>query len=1019
MATGIVVVLGGFSLQRLPIDLLPDVTLPTLTVDSEYGTASPEEMERLVTEPIEDAVSLISGVVEIRSTSSEGSSDVRVEFAWGSDLDAASNDVRDRLDRITEDLPEDLPRPELRKFDVSNAPIVMLGIASPLSGVELTTLVDNQVLPRFQRLPGVASVEIWGEYVREIRVELDLPKVIALSLPLDQVLEAVRSANVTLPAGSVESGQFEVTVRTPGEFESLDELGATVVALRQGAPVRLRDIATLIDGAQDRTRLVRIDGQLGVRIGVRKQSDANTAQVAALVLRELERVERDFPQLAITKVMDQGRYIERAIANVGDSILYGGLLAVVVLIVFLRNLRSTLVIAVSIPISVVATFALIFFGGFSLNLMTLGGLALGVGLMVDNSIVVLENVFRRQRELGEAPRVAAVQGASEVAPAILASTLTTLVIFLPLVFVGGVAGILFRELALVVSFSLLVSLVAALTVVPALAASWLRLRGAAAAEVERSDGGRGALARVYSAVLGDALRRPAWTVLLAVGLVGGAALLVPRIGTEFLPPSDEGEVRVVGQMEAGTRLDLLDRQTQLLEQGSLPHVPELLTSLVSIGPSNSDPGAVSTGELQLALVPAAERSRSNVEIAEDLRLRLEGNVPGMAVRTRAPQGQRLLERILGGEEGLEVQVRGHDLEVLDALAAEAAAALRAIPGVTDVQVTRQRGAPQELVQIDRDRAADLGVSVRRIAETLETALGGTRAGEYREGGDEHRILVRLADARALTLEQVLDIPVRSDRGEDVALRNLVRVQSGRGPVVIERLDRQRQATLAANVVGRDLGSVAEDVQRALRAIPRPLGYDFALGGSVEEQRESFADLSLTLLLSLVLVYMVLAAQYESLRDPLAVMFAVPAAAVGVVVTLFLTGTTLNVQSFIGCILLGGIVVNNAILLVDQASRLRGEGRELVPALLEAGRRRLRPILMTSSTTLLGLLPLAIGLGEGAEAQAPLARAVVGGLTLSTLVTLVLVPAVYLLLHRPWSGPRLALRPRSGAATVSA
>ncbi len=1003
MAALIVIIVGLFALSRLPIDLLPDVALPTLTIRSSYSNASPEEMERLVTEYVEEAVSLVSGVTEISSESGEGSSNVRVRFAWGVDLDAATNEVRDRLDRVADELPEDMPRPQIQKFDISSSPIVQLGVSARLEPVELTDLVENQILYRLERLPGVAAVEIWGEYDRQIRVELDAGRVRALGLPLNAVVEALRDANINLPAGQVDQGRYEVTVRTPGEFTSVEQIADTIVMSGPAGVVRVRDIAEIRDTNADLTRIVRIAGELGLRLAVRKQSEANTAEVARLVLAEVDEINRAFPQVTLAPVSNQGAYIEQSIRNVARSILYGGGLAILVLLIFLRNIRSTLVIAVSIPLSVVATFALVYLGGFTLNLMTLGGLALGIGMMVDNSIVVLENIYRRRHELGEDRTTAAVVGAGEVSTAIVASTVTTLVIFLPLAFAQGVSGALFQEMAIVVAFSLVVSLFVALTLVPMLSSRLLRNGHASdrrPALLERV-GGRvfAAIEGFYLGVLRDALRARLATVGLAFGMLALAVLLVPAIGTEFLPPSDEGEVRVSGEMEVGTRLDLVDRQTRLIESIVFPRIPELAASVVSVGASGWNPGDAAEGSIQISLVPLRERDRSNTEIADDLRRELESRVPGMTIRTRAPQGQRMLERLVGGEDGLTLEIRGFELETLDALAAEAARVIAGVPGITDVTVSRESGVPQELVRIDRDKAADLGVSVERIASTLETALGGTRAGQFREAGQEHEILVRLRDARSLPLEQILDLTVRSDRGDDVSLRNLVTIDAGRGPLLIERKDQQRYSSVRANVSGRDLGSIAQDVLERLEDIPRPIGYDFVLAGAYEEQQRSFRELQIMFLLAIVLVYMVLATQYESLRDPVVVMFSVPTAAVGVVVTLYLTGTTLNIQSYIGCIMLGGIVVNNAILLVDQAGRLRRE--EAMPgrdALIEAGRRRLRPILMTSLTTVLGLMPLALGIGEGADAQAPLARAVVGGLLFSTLVTLVLVPAVYSLVH---------------------
>jgi HAE1 family hydrophobic/amphiphilic exporter-1 len=1004
MVTLMVVVLGAVSLGRLRIDLLPAIELPTVTVRTEYEGASPEVMERLVTQVLEEIVATVPGVEEITSESSEGNSSVRVTFVWGTDVDTAALDVQAKLEDEINELPEDVVRPRVNKFDVASFPIVILGVASKLDPVELTELIEDQIRYRFARVPGVAQVDVWGGFVREVRVELDPDRIKAMGLPLDRVIDGLRDANLDLPAGKIEEGRHEVTLRAPAEFTSLDEIRDTVLVQRDGAAITIGQVAEVRDTYQKLTRIVRVNGERGIRIGIRKQSDANTVEVSRAILAQIEAVNADFPQVEIVPVANQGNFIERSIANVAQSVLYGGGLAILVLLVFLRNVRSTIVISLSIPISVVATFALIYFGGFTLNLMTLGGLALGVGMMVDSSVVVLENVFRRAQERGEPPAAAAEAGAREVGTAIVASTLTTLVIFLPLAFVRGVSGILFQELAYVICFALVCSLFVSLSLVPMLSSRLLRDRtrrraGLAGRLAAAGDAFFRRLDERYRDLLRVVLRHRLATVLGAAALLGASLLLLPWIGSEFLPPSDEGEVRVTGEMEVGTRLDLVDRQTRLMERLVYPAVPEARSSVVSAGASGRSADAAAQGEIQLSLLPASQRERSNTAIAADLRARLDGKVPGMSIRTRAPQGQFLLERVLGGDEGLRIEVRGFDLAALGLLAARAAAVVADVPGVTDVDVSRDAGVPQQEVQVDRDKAADLGLSVRDVTEALDTAIAGSRAGEYRTGGNSYRILVQLADAETRSMDEVLDLTLTTPRGEQVALRNVVTAEPSRGPVLIERKDQQRQVTVAANVAGRDLGSVAREVQARLDTIARPLGYDLSVAGNYEEQQRASRELMVSLALALALVYMVLACQYESFRDPLVVMFSVPVAAVGVLVTLFLTGTTLNVQSYIGCIMLGGIVVNNAILLVDQAGRLRAEGQGVHDALAEAGRRRLRPILMTTLTTILALMPLALGVGEGADAQAPLARAVVGGLSASSLISLLLIPAVYSLFHR--------------------
>jgi len=1006
MVTLIVVILGAVSLSRLQIDMLPDIELPTLSIRTDYEGASPEVMERLVTQIVEEIVATVPGVEEITSTSSEGRSRVRVSFVWGTEIDTAAIDVQGKLEDEINELPDDIVRPRIRKFDIASFPVVLLGISSNLDPVELTELIEVQIRYRFARIPGVAQVDVWGGFNREVRIELDPDRIKAAGLPLDRVLEAIRDANLDLPTGKIEQGRYEVTLRAPAEFDNLDQIRDTVIVQRDGAAVTLGQIAEVKDTYEKLTRIVRVNGGRGLRVAIRKQANANTVEVSKRILDEIKAVNKSFPQINVVPVINQGNFIERSIANVARSVFYGGGLAIVVLLFFLRSIRSTVVISLSIPISIVATFALMFFGGFTLNLMTLGGLALGVGMMVDSSIVVLENIFRRRSENGEAPEQASVEGAREVGPAIVASTITTLVIFLPLIFVRGVSGILFKELAYVIIFALICSLTVALSLVPMLASRLLassqqRLkeptpqtnRWAAAANSVFSD-----LESAYLGLLRWVLGHRLFTVLAAAVVLGASMLLLPLIGSEFLPPSDEGEVRVTGKMEIGTRLDLVDRQTRIMEQIVNSAVPEAVASVVSVGASGWRAAAGSEGEIRMSLTPAARRQRSNVEIAQDLRRRLDGRIPGMEIRIRAPQGQFLLERLLGGDEGLTIEVRGYELATLDSLAVSVAKSIADVPGITDVQTSLEAGIPQQEIRVNRDKVADLGLSVRDVTQLLQTAVAGSKAGEYRTGGNSYRILVQLKDAEKRSLNEILNLTLTTAAGEKVALRNVVATEASRGPVLIDRKDQQRRATVRANVAGRDLGSVALEVQTLLDQIPRPVGYDLTVAGKFEEQQKAFRELVISLVLALILVYMVLACQYESLRDPLVVMFSVPLAAVGVLVTLFFTKTTLNVQSYIGCIMLGGIVVNNAILLVDQAGQLIRDGMGTREAVSEAGRRRLRPILMTTLTTILGLLPLALGIGEGSDAQAPLARAVVGGLTGSTLITLVLIPAVYSLFH---------------------
>lgn len=1005
MVTLMVVVLGVTSLSRLRIDLLPEIETTTLSIRTEFEGASPEVVERLITQFIEEIASSVPGVEEVSSTSSEGSSVVTVRFGWGTNVDSAAIDMQGAIENGLRRLPDDV-RPRIFKFDVNQFPVALLGIASDMDPVDMTRLIDDELRVRFSRVPGVAQVDIWGGFNREVRVELIPERIQALGIPLNQIQQALINANVDLPAGRLETGRFEETLRAPAQFTTLDEIRDTVVDWREGAPVTIGQIANVEDTFQELRRLVRINNQRGVRMAIRKQPDANTVEVTQGVFAEIERIHRDYPQIQVVPVIDQGNFIERSIQNVAQSVVLGGGLSIFVLLIFLRNLRSTVVIALSIPISVVATFSLIYFGGFTLNLMTLGGLALGVGMMVDSSVVVLENIFRRQDEEGEDPETAAIQGANEVAAAILASTLTTLVIFLPMAFIRGIAGVLFQELALVVVFSLICSLLVSLSLVPMFASKLLvspeqrhaRRRPAVDRIATWFDDRFAGLDTQYRDLLGDVLRRPWVTVLGALVLVGASTTLLQFIGNEFLPPSDEGEVRIDAEMEVGTRLTLVDELARQIEAVVDAYVPERVSWVTNVGAGRQG-GSFSRMDMRISLTPATERDRSNVDIANDLRRRLDGLVPGMTVRTRAPQGQFLLNRLLGSEEGFTIEVRGFDLQTLNQLAAQLAEELETVSGVTDVRLSSEIGLPQQNVQIDRRRAAALGFQPADVARFLETVMAGRRAGDFQVDGNSYRILVRLQDAERRSLDEILDLTLTSPDGRIIALRNLVTISPGEGPLLIERKDQQRFVRVTANVSGRDSGSIAEDAREIMSGIALPEGYAFRIGGNFEEQERSRGELLLSLLLALLFVYMVLACQYESLLNPLIVMTSVPLAAIGVLVTLFLTNTTFNLQSFIGCIMLTGIVVNNAILLVDQSSQLCRKGMAVREAVAEAGRRRLRPILMTTLTTILALMPLALGIGEGADAQAPLARAVVGGLAGATLITLLLIPAVYSLVHR--------------------
>ena len=1002
----IVILLGFISFLRLPIDLMPDITYPTLSISTSYANASPEEMEEIITRPIEGAMAAVPGVEEISSTSSEGGSNIRITFTWGTDLNEASNEVRDRLDRILPMLPEEVERPRLRKFDPSSFPILILGASSELDPVQTRRLIDNQIKYRIERVPGVASLDIWGGLQREIHVKLDPNKIKALGLPLDLVLSKIRQENVDVPAGTIERGHYEVLVRTPGIYNNLDEIRNTVIAIRDRAPIQLKEIATVEDTWQKIRRIVRINGRPGIRLSISKQSGKNTVEVARAVLKEIEGINRDFPQIAMTPMIDSSEYIQNSINNVSRSALYGGLLAVFVLLFFLRNIRSTTVIGLAIPISIIATFSLIYFGGFTLNIMTLGGLALGIGMLVDNSIVVLENIYRFQ-ETGVKPLKAAVEGTGEVSSAIVASTLTTVAVFIPLVFVRGMSGIMFKQLSYVVAFSLACSLLVALTLVPLLSSRILKVTQLKDSEKQTLKArlyawtGR-SLATVenkYKDLLHYSLNHRLLILSIAAALFIGSLFLARLVGSEFMPAADEGEVRVTAEMEVGTRLGITDEKMQTIMAIVRAEVPEAESFVESIGGSSFRARGSHTGEVRISLLPQKERKRSAAEISQRLWTKLS-NIPGVRTRIREGRGFFLLRMGQGGGDRIQIDIRGYDLNIADALAAEVVKLVEKVEGVTDARASRETGTPEDIVIINRQKAADMKLTVSQIAGTLQTFLSGTRAGNYRDAGEEFWIRVLVEDAETISMEELLDLTLTNSEGKPVMLRNVVNVDERSGPVQIQRKDQERVVTVTANILGRDQGSIIADIREELRNLPVPRDFLILFAGDYEEQQKAFRELLLGLTLALLLVYMIMASLYESLRGPFIVMFSIPLAAIGVILMLFITGTTFNVQSYIGCIMLGGIVVNNAILLVDYTNLLRRrDNYGIREAIEEAGRRRLRPILMTAATTIFALIPLALGIYEGGEAQAPMARAVIGGLLSSTLITLVIVPVVYSYIER--------------------
>jgi HAE1 family hydrophobic/amphiphilic exporter-1 len=1019
MISGVVILLGIMSLARLPVDLMPDISYPSLTVRVSYPGVGPLEIEELVTRPIEQALSATSGVERLESTSSEGSGRVTLNFAWGTDLNEAADDVRNRLDRVRGRLPDEADPPVMFKFDANAQPIMGVGVEGNFDRVTLREMAENDLSPRLERVPGVASVSVEGGLRRQIHVELSKEKITALELPVNRIVQLLRSENQNVPLGEIDEGDRTYLLRSQGQFANLAEIESLVVMTRGGVPVYLKDIAQVRDSTEDLRSFTRINGNPGVRLRVTKQSGQNTVAIADAVRVEVARINTEIPGLKLSVLDDSSIFINRSIASVQEAAILGAILVVAIIFLFLRNLRSTLIICTSIPISIVGTFALLYFGGFTLNTMTFGGLALGVGMIVDASIVVLENTYRHM-EMGKDRMQASIDGSEEVWSAILASTLTHVAVFVPLLFLSGVSSILFKQLSYVVMFSLSMSLFVAVTIVPVLCSRVLKppvhagdRKGVIGRLFSVSERALEGMDDSYRRILHKALMHRPTVLGLGTALVVAAVLILPTIGYELMPVADEGEVSVTAELPVGTRIERAHDVAVRLESLIEEYVPEKEIIITQAG-SGGFGGSASRSQATIRLVNKEKRTRTSEEIARDLNRKLTGVIPGVIISTRASGGNSAMNRLMGGGDSrLALEVRGDDLQQAREISQAAKNLMDKIPeAVRNARISREEGRPELAIEVDRPKAALLGLSVTNVADSIRTNVAGTQAAFFRQHGNEYPIIVRLREEDRERVEDINDVLINAPTGQVMQAKNLMTMRNQSGPTEIQRKNQERilRVTAEPEIALSEAVKAVNERMGEVRVSPQ---FQVGFGAEVEEQERAFKQLQMMLILAVVLVYAVMASQYESLRDPFIIMFSVPLAAIGVVLALKLTNTTFSLQAYIGVIMLAGIVVSNAILLVDYTNVLRRrDGMALRAAVEQAGRTRLRPIIMTTLTTILGLVPMALALGDGAELQAPLARVVIGGLTASTLITLVFVPTVYTLFEEGWKGLR------GGAATHS-
>lgn len=1049
-----VLLLGAVSLSKLSVDLLPDLSYPKLTIRTTIPDAVPEEVERIITEPIEQVVSTVPGIRKIQSISREGLSLVILEFTWGQNMDFAFLHVREKLDGLGSSLPQEAEKPAIIRLDPASQPIMALSV-SGRDLVSLKELTRNVFKRRLEQIRGVALAEVIGGMEREIHVTVDREKIETLGLSIDEIATAVRSANIDLPGGTILKSRYRYSLRTLGAFQQYEDIASVVVGRKaDDSIILLRDVATVERGFKERVNITHYDGKESIGLLLQKEAGANTIRVSGSVKQVIDELKREYPDIPIVIAHDQADFISLAIRNVLQAIFLGGILAFLVLFLFLHELRNPVSIAVAIPISIVATFILLYFTRVSLNLMSLGGLALGVGMLVDCSIVVLENIFRHRQE-GKAITTAAVTGTREVAMAVTASTFTTIAVFLPVLYVRGVAGQLFRDQVLTVTFALLASLFVSLTLLPILASrftlhptpydfeddllkqrrrihqrrplSWIALpfhrislslgkgmkrilhttitftmkilkkisqhfRNWANPLFLRFDALLQLLMSRYDRLLIRALEhRP--TTLGIMMLIFLLTLLVGyHVPRELMPRVDQGEFSLHLLLPPGTSLTGTEELVSSIEKEILREesVLDVFSSIGLVHHQSSTPQeqpGLNRAEIRVRMKPGSA-------VQPLLRRFRQWYHSNTEAKVTFSSGETVLSQILGSAEGdVIIKVAGDNVDVLRDVLDQVREYCTNVPALTDLQSDYEEGRPEYRIVIDREAAGLHGLSVVRIAHFIQNNLSGNLATQFKDFDRkiDIRVRPRLEDRNSLNKLLNAIIPAGNS---GIPLREVIRIHATPGPTEIRRENQSRVVSLYGNVSGKSLGQTIREIEKSLSAIPPSESYRVTVGGAKEEMATSYRSLIMAALLAIALVYMIMAAQFESLLHPLIIIFSIPMAAVGTTWLLFIAGQSFNVISLIGVVVLVGIAVNDAIVKIDFINQERRKGKPVRDAVIEAGRKRFRPIIMTSVTTILGLLPMAIGFGKGAELQRPLALAIIGGLFTSTVLTLIVIPVIY-------------------------
>ena len=1001
MSTLIFVGFGIYGLQNLRLNLYPDVSFPTITVYTSYEGVAPEDIETLVTRPIEESVGSISGIRRIRSLSSQGASVVKLNFNWGTDLYEAENDVRKQLGFVERSIPDDAQSPLVFSYDPNQEPIVVLTLTSNARSPRDLRTYANQILEqRIERVNGIASVETSGGLERQINVTIDNEKMRLYDITIAEIAAKLAQENIQVPAGQLSEGNTIYSLRTIGEFKNIDQIRNTIITVREGQALLLKDIAVVDDGIAQPIGNVHIDGEDGVILNVYRQSDANVVSAATDVIESLDDIKRSLPQDVQIKVLtNKAEFIQQSIQNLLLTGIQAVILVVLILLAFLRSGRSALIIAISIPVSIITTFMVMDFADLSLNIISLSGLTLAVGMVVDDAVVVLENIFRF-REDGADRKTASIMGAREVAVPVVVSTLTTLVVFLPILFVPGIAGFLFRDLALTISFSLTVSSLVALTLIPMMTSLFFR-------EEKTNFEATNKLAVIlsnllekledqYRFLLNRLIQRSGLVIFAALLLFGATLPIFYQLGGEFFPRVDENAFTLEVQREPGVNLFELERSIRQVESIIQQQVPEARLVVADYGDKEGVEGADNPGgyrgTIRVELVGQKQRKRGQFEITQSLLGSLE-QVPGVQIK------ELIIDPLSpDGENGLMVQIFGYDPELKKELTEGVKERLSSIEGVVNLFSSSDQGRPELRLIMDRERISRVGMNTNQVASAVSDAVKGNVATSFVDQGVEFEVLVELDPKDKSETLDLSNIQIQTPAAGWMPLKNLARLERYTGPTNVMRINQERVTEITAELAGTDLKAASDQARLLLDQVDWPDGYRYELAGTAEEQAESFGFLLLAFAIAGILTYMVMASQFESLVEPFIIIFTIPLALTGVLLMLWATGTSISVTSMVGLILLTGIVVNNGIVMIDYIKILQARGMERSQAIVTGAVRRLRPILMTAFTTILSMVPLALEIGSGSETWSPMARTVIGGLTMSTLLMLFVVPCLYLIIN---------------------